>query len=91
MILVNSRYSNSPVLLIVGPDGVSRPTVYRTQPGLPNQFLHYQVVYGDRMDMLANKFFGDPTLWWVIADSNPEVFYPADLAIGSIIRIPQVT
>ena len=91
MIFTNSRYVNSPVLLVEGSDGVSRPTVYRNSVGLPNSFLHYQVVYGDRMDLLAFRFFGDPTLWWVIADANPEVFYPDALIMGSIVRIPQAS
>jgi hypothetical protein len=91
MILTNSRYVNSPILLVEGSDGVSRPTVYRGAVALPRQFLHYQVVLGDRMDVLAYAFFGDPTLWWLIADSNPEVFYPDNLVPGSIIRIPQAS
>ena len=24
----------------------------------------------DRMDLIANDFYGDPTLWWVIAMAN---------------------
>lgn len=90
MITTNSRYVNSAVLLVEDSSGVMHPTVYRAAPTMPSQFLHYQVVYGDRMDVLANTYFGDPTLWWLIADANPEVFYPMQLVPGSIIRIPQV-
>ena len=89
MIFTNSRYNNQPVLRVVGSDGITRPTIYRQPPPLAPRFLHYQVVYGDRLDNLAFTFYNDPTLWWVIADANPEVFYPASLAPGSILRIPQ--
>jgi nucleoid-associated protein YgaU len=47
------------------------------------------VTYGDRMDNLAAQFYNDPTQWWRIADANPEIFFPGQMAPGSIIRIPQ--
>lgn len=25
---------------------------------------------GDRLDSLANSFYSDPTLWWIIANAN---------------------
>jgi len=25
---------------------------------------------GDRLDLLANSFYSDPQLWWIIADAN---------------------
>ena len=25
---------------------------------------------GDRLDLLANSYYNDPTLWWVIAQAN---------------------
>ena len=42
----------------------------------------------DRMDLLAEDFYGDPTLWWVIAMANDldrdSVFPP----LGFQLRIP---
>ena len=29
--------------------------------------------FGDRMDNLANKYYGDSNLWWVIAKSNVDL------------------
>tara|TARA_R100001129_G_scaffold88032_1_gene60032 strand:+ start:274 stop:543 length:270 start_codon:yes stop_codon:yes gene_type:complete len=26
--------------------------------------------YGDRLDLLASQFYGDPSLWWYIARAN---------------------
>lgn len=46
-------------------------------------------VSGDRFDILANEYYGDPSLWWVISIANPEL--PQNslyLPLESQIRIP---
>jgi len=43
--------------------------------------------YGDRFYKLADKHYGDPRLWWVIAWYNSAPT-EATLAIGSVIAIP---
>lgn len=88
-IYTNSRYAGQTVLRVLNSDGVTYPTIYYSAPSPPIRYLHYKVVLGDRLDNLANKFFNDPTLWWFIAQANPEIFYPDQLLPGSIIRIPQ--
>jgi|TARA_R100001460_G_scaffold32543_1_gene63853 phage tail protein X len=47
--------------------------------------------FGDRFDSLAFQFYGDVTLWWIIAIANPNIvdFSSIFLPIGSQIRIPQ--
>ncbi|OLS52127.1 LysM peptidoglycan-binding domain-containing protein [Rhodovulum sulfidophilum] len=42
-------------------------------------FVEYTLKVGDRLDKLAGEFYGDPRLWWAIAEANPQVFLPADL------------
>ena len=27
--------------------------------------------FGDRLDLMANQFYGDSTLYWIIASANP--------------------
>lgn len=46
--------------------------------------------WGDRLDLLANQFYGDTSLWWVIAISNPNVIEMGTLlpAPGLQLRIP---
>ena len=88
-IFTNSRYNGQNVLRVQASDGNTYPTVYRSAPALPRRYLHYTVKMNDRLDLLANTYYGDPTLWWVIADANPEVLYPFALTMGSILRIPQ--
>lgn len=43
---------------------------------------------GTRFDNLAYEYYGDQTLWWVIAKSNGLVFGSLVLNPGEIIRIP---
>lgn len=50
--------------------------------------LHYQVQVGDRIDLLAFKFYGDPILWWVIALANDMELLPTDLNYGDTLLIP---
>ena len=46
--------------------------------------------FGDRLDLLANQFYQDVTLYWIIAIANPNVVNMGSLFIteGSQIRIP---
>jgi len=44
---------------------------------------------GDRLDLLANQFYGDPTLWWYIARANNLKFIT--LETGITLRIPTST
>lgn len=43
---------------------------------------------GETFLSLAQQYYGDQSKWWVIADHNPEVQYPLDLASGDSIVIP---
>lgn len=51
-------------------------------------FSFYTIAEGDRLDLLAADYYGDSELWWVIARANPEILYPEDLPVGTVIRIP---
>ena len=46
---------------------------------------------GDRLDLLANKYYGDQTMWWIIATANninDATFY---VEPGIQLRIPMDT
>jgi hypothetical protein len=43
------------------------------QPSSLSSVGEYTVVQGDRLDLLANQFFGDPELFWRICDGNGAV------------------
>lgn len=46
--------------------------------------------WGDRLDILANRFYGDVTLYWIIAIANPNYVNFGSIYIneGTQIRIP---
>lgn len=50
----------------------------RKLESLPGYVLH-MIVDGDRLDRLAHHYYGDPRLWWAIAQANPGLITPTDL------------
>lgn len=45
--------------------------------------------FGERLDLLAFKYYGDATLWWVIAAANPDLRKDSlYLQPGVQVRIP---
>ena len=48
----------------------------------------YTVLGTDRIDLLANKFYGDPILWWVLALANDLELLPTELNVGMVLRVP---
>jgi len=57
-------------------------------PPRPDDRFH-TVVTGDRLDVLAHRYLGDASLWWIICDCNG-LSFPASLLQGLIIRIPSI-
>ena len=41
----------------------------------------------DRIDNVATRFYGEPNLWWVILDMNPEILNPQNIPPGTQLRI----
>lgn len=61
-------------------------------PDVPLSFndIYVYATQGDRFDILANQYYNDPSLWWVISSANSilkqdSYFIPE----GTQIRIPQ--
>jgi len=66
-----SRYAGLPTVTVVAADGSTRTlSVPRIAPEPPLQGT-YQVVAGDRLDLLGRAATHDTTRWWVLADANP--------------------
>jgi hypothetical protein len=71
----DSRYHGSPTLTYVTPGGETVTYLARRflpQPGAPNfsTIAQHTVRQGDRLDLLAAKYLGDPLLFWLICDAN---------------------
>ena len=63
-------------------------TIYSTVPE-SNDDIFLVTGEGDRLDTLANKFYGDTSLWWFIARANN--LKTINLEPGTSIRIPVST
>jgi hypothetical protein len=90
MISSNSRYSDSSLALVASKRGTNLTVVPGQQREWAFNFTYHQVTSADRIDLLADQFYGDARLWWHIADANPEVLDWSVLIPGQIIRIPSV-
>jgi nucleoid-associated protein YgaU len=71
----DSRYYGSSVLQYTAPNGQTIPYLARRivpQPGAPNYATinTYTVRQGDRLDLIAAKYLGDPLMAWLISDAN---------------------
>ena len=89
MISSDSRYADS---VTVNAQNRKGKDIVVITPSRSNAFTFNYVNYvlnsGDRVDLLANAFYNDPTLWWKIADANPEIMDWTFLPAGKTIRIP---
>jgi len=65
---------------------------YIKYPNIPLSIddIYAITVEGDRLDLIANQFYNDVDLWWVITTANPNVIRRDSLVLtpGLQIRIP---
>ncbi len=52
--------------------------------------IYIVTIIGDRLDLLADKFYNDQRLWWIIANANRDIVRRDSYALkpGIEIRIP---
>lgn len=88
-----SRFLFKPLKNGVTPDGENiryhplQPTTDWNRDG----YQTYVTKARDTFESMASKFYGDGNKWYIIADANPEVFYPLDLKAGVQIFIPPLS
>lgn len=82
-----NRYQSIPTIII------DNKPVYRTvkYPEIPlnENDIYVTTVQGDRFDILANQYYQDQSLWWIISTANN--FLPQNSLVipeGIQIRIP---
>ena len=63
--------------------------LYPEIPPNPND-IYVITDWGDRLDLLANQFYGDVTLYWIIAAGNPNIVGFSSIFVreGTQMRIP---
>jgi hypothetical protein len=89
----DSRYHGFGTLSYTTPDGQSITYLARRfvpQPGAAtfSTIAQHSVQQGDRLDLLAGKYLGDPLLFWLLCDANGAI-EPAKLVEtpGKILNI----
>jgi nucleoid-associated protein YgaU len=87
----SSRYQSTPTATYVTASG--QPIAYLTrrfspQPAQLVQVGQYVVKANDRLDIVAARYLGDPTLFWRICDANGAL-RPSDVSttLGATLRI----
>jgi hypothetical protein len=82
------RYQNIPVIKNSLGKSYYRNNLY-PQISLSSDDIYVVAVEGDRFDLLANQYYGDSSLWWVISIANENLpqnsLYPP---LETQIRIP---
>ncbi len=89
----DSRYYGSRTLTYVTPAGETITYLARRivpQAGAPNfaTIATHTVRQGDRLDLIAARYLGDPLIFWLICDANGAID-PPDLvaAAGRVLNI----
>lgn len=85
MIISGSRYEDGAI--VTQPDRTV--WVERNHKRPTGRHVLYTWQQSDRIDRIAARFLGDPTLWWRILDENPLVQDVHDITPGEQIRIPR--
>jgi len=86
----SSRYAGVPVATIERADGTTVAYVRRRLIAPPESYAplaEHTVTQGERLDIIAARYLGDPELFWRICDANAAI-WPQELEIeGTTIRI----
>ena len=45
-------------------------------------------IQSDRLDLLANQYYGETQYWWFILDANPMYMRESDIQNGDVLLIP---
>lgn len=90
MISANSRYASSQVVAIDDDGQVVNVIVPGQQTAVTFSYISHLITANDRLDNLANQYYGDPTLWWKIAGANSDLQFIdwTTVTPGTVVRVP---
>ncbi len=89
-----NRYQNIPTDVGTSKDGKGKPmyqTVRYPEVPLSENDLYVYTTQGDRFDSLAQQYYNDQSLWWIISIANTAIAgtsLPSDLHQDSLV-IPE--
>ena len=81
------RYDFTPIKLDKNGKRVFKPTMYPKIP-IRDSDIFIWPKFGDRLDNLAQKYYNDVSLWWIIAKANNLDKAEIGLDVEKQIRIP---
>lgn len=55
------------------------------------EYVEYQWLESDRLDLISMQFYDRQDLWWYILENNPEIKDPNNITPGTILRIPRAS
>ena len=82
------RYNVKDIKRLVNGKKVLKTSIPRTIPKRDDD-IYIITQETDRLDLLANEFYGDSTLWWIIAQANNLNAVNIGLDAGVQLRIPK--
>lgn len=86
----SSRFSGAPTYMVDAASGQVKELFRPRVPAAAPAVLTHQVSAGDRLDLIAARYLGDPALFHRIVDANPSLTPEELLEVGRIIAIPEV-
>lgn len=89
MTIRGSRYEDADIVYVPVSDGTKQLSIFPDNP-YEYEFNYdiYRFQEGDRLDVLAARFFGDSRKWWRIPAANPSIGYSDEIPAGTLLRIP---
>lgn len=85
-----SRYQRNTTALVVDRHGNRQVAVMRRAPVAQRvRVMDTLWRHGDRVDLLAGRYFGSAQEWWVIAEANPQVLDWTAPAESTPVMVPR--
>tara|TARA_B100000287_G_scaffold428580_1_gene480231 strand:- start:45 stop:329 length:285 start_codon:yes stop_codon:yes gene_type:complete len=81
------RYKNTKIKIDADGNRYYSPTVVSSIP-IKDSDIFIKVTEGFRFDMLAQRYYNDSTLWWIIAKANDMSQGQLGLDVTKKLRIP---
>ena len=82
------RYNNITILKDKDGNRYYKPILVEEIP-LRDSDIYINPFPGDRFDMLAQRYYGDSNLWWIIAKANDMSDGKIGVDVEKKLRIPQ--
>lgn len=90
---MKSRYDGLDIYNVVNKDGQVRRCI--ATRFLDRELIEYNnrihvVKYGENLMDIAFQYYGDITLWYIIAEKNQDIYDPFNLTVGMELFVPIV-